>query len=383
MVEKANKARGEAIDFSPRNGASGTLREEGKGTVRINFITSIALLLAMASTTSAAPISMIQGLPEATSAAPSPKAGQRNWLTKWLIGDAPVQPMPQQVSPQSGPDAFAYKAPVEQPASSAVWPSTPVTTSPIAAVEATVEATQVPSPSVSAATADAIAAAQAAEAVGNADEARRLYYEYLTANPTDVKALRELGHMEDRQGNLSHAEQHYRQALGANPASAAATNDLGLCLARQGKLEASVATFGQAIQMRPNKRLYRNNIATVQVQLGQSDEALAQLKAVYDPATATFNLGQLLVKAGKTAEAARRFQEALALEPNLIPAREALAKLQSTNPVEPVRLVETTPVVTPETVTTTPVAEPTPTTPYVASQGVPSFPRLLPPVIDR
>ena len=206
-----------------------------------------------------------------------------------------------------------------------------------------------PSQGISIANSGAIAAAQAAEAGGNSDEARRLYYDHLTANPTDVKALRELGHMEDRLGNLTHAEQHYRQALGANPASAAATNDLGLCLARQGQMEASLATFGQAIQMRPAKSLYRNNIATVHVQLGQTDEALTHLKTVYTPSTATFNLGQLLARAGKTEEAAHQFREALALDPSSTPAREALANIQ------PTRLVETTPIVP-----VTPVASTTP-----------------------
>ncbi|MGL4513577.1 MAG: tetratricopeptide repeat protein [Lacipirellulaceae bacterium] len=234
-----------------------------------------------------------------------------------------------------------------------------------------------------------IAAAAEAEGRGDVVAARGVLQQHLALDPHNAAVLRELAHVDDRAGALADAERNYRASIGADPSSAAAVNDLALCLARQGRLEPAAATLRQAIVMRPDKALYRNNLATILVELGKSDEAHQQLATAYEPAVASFNLGLLLARSGKADEAAGRFREAIALDPSLQPAREALARIEPAEGTDPLRVASlpatAAPGVAPYAVDeseTTPIG-PMADQPLDAEPAAPSFPRLLPPVIGR
>lgn len=362
----------------------------------------------------AAPASMLHTMPRAESAqAEAPSSGGMRWLTKWFRDEEP-QPPAVVTAPGGVPAAMAY-----QPAQATGMPRGPVApsieawggyspnvmvpTTPIASVAPTAAAPAPTPPSMS-----PTPATMPPTPATTPPATPPLP----TAAQADAKTLRTRGHDLDRAGKLTEAEQTYRQAIGADPTSAAAVNDLGLCLARQGKLEQSAAVLRQAIMMRPDKPLYRNNIATVLVELDQADEALVHLKTAYGPATAHYNLGQLLSRAGKTGEAVAQLREAVRLEPTLGPAHEALARLtpqpqvaptlanegpQPTPAVDPYANVTPAPVATPPVAPyrptqvasaapafvtpAAPTVAPTPTP--AAPAGVPTFPRLLPPVLDR
>ena len=178
-----------------------------------------------------------------------------------------------------------------------------------------------------------IFAAQVCERQGDVPQARGNLQRALSMWPGHVEVLRAAARMEDRQGNLPLAENLYGQAVTSNPQHAGASNDLGLCLARQGKLEPSLQTLEQAVQLQPTKALYRNNAATVLVEMHQDQRALAHLAAVHGAADANYNLGQLLVARGRSAEAAPYFLAALQQNPNMQAAHDALAMLQETQVV--------------------------------------------------
>ncbi len=204
----------------------------------------------------------------------------------------------------------------------------------------------------------------------------------VATNPAQIsnaRALREQGHEADRQGTLGEAERLYRLAIEADPTSAAAVNDLALCLARQGELDSSATTFMQAISMRPEKPLYRNNIATVLVEMGLYQDAKSHLMAAYPPATASYNLGHLLSNRGKNEEAVAAFQEALAYDTNLAAAHQMLAKLMPSN-AAPAAASSAPYVAQAPANVTEPAIE---NTEEMPTSATPSFPRLLPPVINR
>jgi tetratricopeptide (TPR) repeat protein len=173
-----------------------------------------------------------------------------------------------------------------------------------------------------------IFAAQMCERQGDIPQARNNFQRALAMWPGHVEVLRAAARMEDRQGNLPLAENLYQQAVTANPQHAGAFNDLGLCLARQGKLDPSLQVLEQAVQLQPAKSLYRNNAATVLVEMRQDQRALAHLAAVHGAADANYNIGQLLVQRGRSADAAPYFQAALQQKPDMQVAQDALAKLQ-------------------------------------------------------
>lgn len=334
----------------------------------IKLITA-SISLGVATSSIAAPLSMLQrpnpvaGNPavvqEASSQSVEEKPSRFGWLNPWSKKDSAEVAAPAVESTQAVtvPPQAVYQAPT-QPA-----PSTPVVI-----------------PSQSVASIPNIPAQQSA------------------TGSTTCRELRDQGHESDRLGNLGEAERYYRLAIAADPTSAAAVNDLALCLARQGQLDSSAQTFMKAIGMRPDKPLYRNNIATVLVEMNLIEDAKSHLLTVYSPSTASFNLGHLLHNRGKDEEALRQFQAAIAEDPTFAPAQEMIASLSPLKLPEyqqpAVALVPQSSVtqpavpqvaqaVTPQIPTLAPAEVPS-TEPYdEATTATPSFPRLLPPVINR
>lgn len=178
----------------------------------------------------------------------------------------------------------------------------------------------------------AVMLAKAAEQKGDLAGAREHLQKALAATPGDVNVLRHYGRLEDRQGRLADAEKLYQQAVASNPGHAAAMNDLALCYARQNKLSESASVLEQAIALRQDKPLYRNNIAKVLIELGEVERAKSHLITAHGPAAGNFNLGQLLAAGGKTRQATIALQQSIASDPNFAPAQAALAKIQPAAP---------------------------------------------------
>lgn len=366
--------------------------------MRVNLKAAIAATLVLTPLAGqAAPMSMLQSLPQGSESAPAEatgKPGRMAWLTKWLGNKPATQPMAITRPQGTYPPTMAYQ-PASEPMRSATN-GTWGTASPAQSLAVTTAEPTIVAPNGSTTPITSVQPFNGLPSVGA-----------VTARPSQAavtaKSLREQGHEKDREGQLTVAEDLYRQAIGADPTSAAAVNDLGLCLARQGKLPTSIATLRQAIMMRPDKPLYRNNIATVLVEVGETEEALAHLKTAYGPAAAHHNLGQLLSRAGQTDAAIVQLNQALKLEPSMAPARNALAQLTAATQPMPASAEPTPPQMAQSPNVSNAPGTPTLAVPmspsYAPAQvavapqhmqtvteepsGAPTFPRLLPPVINR
>ena len=73
--------------------------------------------------------------------------------------------------------------------------------------------------------------------------------------------------------------------------------------------------------------MYRNNLATVLLEAGRADDAVAVLTESHGPAVAHYNVGYLLNQRGDSAEALQHFQEALEIDPNFGAARAMFEKV--------------------------------------------------------
>ena len=377
------------------------------GTVAISqatkqYLAAPVLAVALANISIAAPTSFVHGASEKspnvgatgsieqqTKVAPS---RPMRWFTKWF--DSKPKSVVQEFSaPRSQPtENFAYQAPhatMPQLATSlgeVYAGSAPTTTNEnLPTLPPRIDSTQEQTRAI-------VDRSQSLETSGQVDQARQALIEHLTKFSYDVRAIRALGHLEDRAGNLSQAELHYRQALGADPTQASSLNDLGLCLARQGRLDEAKVALKDAIQVNPKKELYRNNLAAVLIELDQNNEALTELQAVYSPATASYNLGQLLARSGRSQQSAELYKLALKIDPTYEPASRALCKDQA--PVSPAAAsaenesvtTESLPDITPITESSLADSQQEPKateTEMPEMAGAPSFPRLLPPVIER
>lgn len=164
---------------------------------------------------------------------------------------------------------------------------------------------------------------------GDAEGARESFHKALEMQPHHLGALLGLARLFDRQGQFDRATEHYVEAAKYHPKDATTFNDMGLCYARQGKYEQSAAALRHAIELKPDSMLYRNNISTVLVAQGRNDEALAHLIDAHGPAVAHYNLGWLLNKHGRRELAIEQFQLALAVDPAMERAREAIDALSA------------------------------------------------------
>lgn len=155
------------------------------------------------------------------------------------------------------------------------------------------------------------------------------YEKAVKAEPANLTALVSLARLQDRQGRPDLAIGTYQKALKAHPNSGLVYNDLGLCHARKRDLASAVAMLHKAVEIESGKPSYRNNLATVLVEAGRTDEALRQLQSVHSPAAAHYNLAFLLNHRGQADQARRHLQLALELDPGLTHAREMLAQISS------------------------------------------------------
>jgi tetratricopeptide (TPR) repeat protein len=170
-----------------------------------------------------------------------------------------------------------------------------------------------------------VAAARLLENQDKFGEAQQQYEKALKASPNDLNTLVGLARLHDRQGESAKALGFYQRAVKAHGNNALVHNDLGLCYARQKQLDKSIQSLGKAVELQPENARYRNNLATVLVEAGYTREALAQLSQAGSEAVAHYNVGYLLHKRGQQGEAVQHLQQAIALDPDLTPAREMLA----------------------------------------------------------
>jgi Tfp pilus assembly protein PilF len=170
------------------------------------------------------------------------------------------------------------------------------------------------------------------ESKENYPAAAAQYEKALSIDANDLAALVGYGRLFDRQNQLNEATVYYERATKAHPQSARAWNDLGLCYARRGMYEQSVAALGRATAIEPDKKLFRNNLAAILVKLRREDEAIAQLAAVHDRATAHYNVGYLLAQSGNTQGALVHFQQAARHNPSMDAAHAWIAQLGGTSP---------------------------------------------------
>ncbi|RMF87751.1 MAG: tetratricopeptide repeat protein, partial [Planctomycetota bacterium] len=165
------------------------------------------------------------------------------------------------------------------------------------------------------------ATAKLAEQAGNPAKAEEYYRKALRLDRNYFDALFGLAHLLDRQGRLAEATEYYRRACDVAPNNPTTFNDLAICYARRQMPAESMGALQRAVDLAPKSTLYRHNLATVLVQMGETDQALRHLKAVHDEATAYYNLGFLLQKKGDRASAAYYFAQAVKANPNFEEAK--------------------------------------------------------------
>jgi tetratricopeptide (TPR) repeat protein len=160
------------------------------------------------------------------------------------------------------------------------------------------------------------------ERSGNAHGAYEQFKRALALEPQNLDALLGMAHLMDRQGQFEQAVHYYEIATRHHPHVPGTFNDLGLCLARMKQLEKSLGPLNRAVALNPQRTLYRNNVATVLVEMGRTDEAFEHLRAAHGESIAHYNVGYLLQQRGQSQSAAEHFARAATIDPSFAAARQ-------------------------------------------------------------
>jgi predicted TPR repeat methyltransferase/predicted negative regulator of RcsB-dependent stress response len=167
--------------------------------------------------------------------------------------------------------------------------------------------------------------AQRAHQAGQLADAARLYRELLGAYPAYIPGLYALGVISFQQSQFDQAESLFAETLQANPTFAEGLCMRGISLVKLGRPDEALASFAQAIRIRPDFVEARSNHATTLLELGRVMEGLEELDRVLvsDPGHVLSwnNRGNALFALNRYEEAIDSYDRALAIHPDFPDAR--------------------------------------------------------------
>lgn len=207
--------------------------------------------------------------------------------------------------------------------------------------------------------------AQHAQAMGDADGARRLCGKILRQNPAHPEAnhlfglllaarqdydtalthleraaalapasaeiQNNLGNVYRARANLDRAEQCYRRALTLAPGMAQAHANLGVICKLRGRLDEAADHYRRALHLNPAMAGAHYTLGVVLKEQGKLTEAVEHFRRALalDPGAAEVHasLGQALRKQNRIEEAVEHFRRAIALNPRLAAVHEALGQI--------------------------------------------------------
>ncbi len=181
-----------------------------------------------------------------------------------------------------------------------------------------------------------LAAAETAIASSDWKTAKTKLDSYLTAHPTDARALFDAGYVADSQDRLVDAAALYRRAIAANPKSFEAHLSLGLLLARQNKLDEARPELAAATTLDPGDagpelkaRAWRAlaRIDRASDPTAASNDLLEALKLSPETPQDTLLAAELAEQAGQNDAAEAAYRRVLAKDPHSVPANAGLAHL--------------------------------------------------------
>ena len=195
---------------------------------------------------------------------------------------------------------------------------------------------------------EALQAAENAARRGDIEQAKRRYHQILAREPGNKKARKALkalqGDPRGQRAPLSGADFQRLEALRkSNPGAAlsevahlcrlhpeqpALHNLHGVLLAGKGDLAAACLAYRRALTLEPAYTDALSNLAIALAELGELEDALrcfeALLGRIDDDPTLHFNHGNVLLRSGQSAEAARAYGHAIRLRPLYVEAHNNL-----------------------------------------------------------
>jgi Tfp pilus assembly protein PilF len=159
-------------------------------------------------------------------------------------------------------------------------------------------------------------------------------------DPSYDRAQNALGMACLQAGRQREAMDHFKIAIAVNPKYGDVYNRLGATLMDLGQTDEAIPYFHKALELSPNHASAYANLGSAYEGKGELDQAMSYYSQALQVATEgmtsdkagakgmaaqlNYRMGDLLLKNGRTADAADRYQQALALDPGFDPARQRL-----------------------------------------------------------
>ena len=175
-----------------------------------------------------------------------------------------------------------------------------------------------------------LALARLSERRGQPAQAEQLYRVVMERDPQNPTPYQRLGVMRAKEGRFKEADAFFAEALRRAPSDTNVLCDVGYSYYLQHRLEESEQVLRRALEIKPQDERVCNNLAVVVGDQGRDGEALVLFQRVGSEARAYANLAFIYTQRGEMDKAKGAYSRALALEPNLRPAAEAMVQLSQT-----------------------------------------------------
>lgn len=144
-----------------------------------------------------------------------------------------------------------------------------------------------------------------------------IYQKAVAANPSNDRALVNLGSAFLAMGNMQEAADHFNRAIRTNPKNAEAHQNLGAMFAQIGKLDEAVRHMKRAARLAPENAQILTGLGTVLTFQGNIDAAIDNLRKAVDledeNAEYLNNLGAALAQKARNEDSTAPLEEAIAL----------------------------------------------------------------------
>lgn len=165
-------------------------------------------------------------------------------------------------------------------------------------------------------------------------DARQHYQAALKEEPRNVEAILGIARLDQHAGRMRDASRGFDRAMQLAPNDDEVLGSIGMFHASQGRWQQATGMLHRAVSANPNNKDHRFHLGVVLAKAGNYPAAEQQFTVAVGKPMAHYHIGYLLYEQGRNEEAARRFQLALTLQPDLEAPKEMLTKLGYHRPRE-------------------------------------------------
>lgn len=150
---------------------------------------------------------------------------------------------------------------------------------------------------------------------GHTREAMKLYEKARAMDPGAINYSARMAQLYAIDGRYAEAIGEYEQALAKSPSDVELLNDMAYAHQQQKDFARAEARLRQALSIAPLHTRAKTNLGIVLAEQSRYQESFDVFAAIVGPAAAHSNVGAIMARQGRTAEARQALSQAIAIDP--------------------------------------------------------------------